>query len=1403
MSNITQELISVGCVQYGEFTLKSGEKSNIYVDLRIVPSFPSLFKTISNQLTSLINLQNIQFDFICGIPFGGLSYATAIAMNLNKPTLLVRKEIKSHGTKKQIEGVYKKGQNVILIEDVITSGKSILEVAEILKNEGLNVIHAFVILNREGGGEENLKEIKLNSLIKLKDLELKKERNEKSYLERSKMTKSSIAKKIFEIMEEKKSNLALSIDVTKQKELLDIVEQCGSEICLLKTHIDILEDFDENFIEKLITLSKKYNFLILEDRKFADIGNVVKQQYKDGIYHICSWSDLVTVHVISGPGVIDGLKECFNNQPKGLLLIASMSSSGNLYDNSMTSSILNMAKENSESVAGFICQNRVDQDDGFLYCTPGVSLSSKSDSLGQNYNSVEHVILNKGTDLIIVGREEEEIPKKKEKPKVYKDEIDIIRAQMSDYQIPSSYDSLEKASFEDVQHVDSPTETTPVKSNLKPNQVQDVKTSSFREDKVVYKDELTFIKEQFSVDSPQRSKSMDISEASITPVKSPPPKKTRTNSIIQFVNFGSKLETTTVEDTNVIKKTHSAREELKIYKDESAFIKEQYSPQQIQKVENSGSSADFNIETSKTEETITITASQIKRSPREETLSKSPRDPSQRGSLSTTPTKKKSSLGTSFMGLFGTKKRYSAVDKLKPDEEPQPKKKEQIIFKDEMDFIREQLKAEQQDRELVRKAIEEEKKRKELELEIKEKEARLQQILKAEGIDHEKKRMEKLKKLGGFSDADIVQSTSKNKQKNEAHEELHRLQAVKIKLEKEKEALAKKIQRGTVQLQEFKLYEETPSEMFGPRSDDESEIVNVEVAKKNLIDDSKDTHSDDLISSTTTFKDDDEIRKLAEENRLLEEENRLLEEEEKRIEEERIRLEEKKRKIKERLEQQKREKERLRLEEEKLLEAERLLLEEEERIEQEKRNEEIEKNRLKNERIAEEKLEAERIAEEQLETERIAEEKRKEEEETLRLETEKLAEQNEEEELKRKEEERIAEEERVRLEEQEKELEKIRLEEEEKSHLEEERIRLENERIAEEERVHAEEEDRIRLENEKLEEEQKEKERLEEEKLNLEKEQERIHIEQEKENERIRLNAEKEQEKLAEEKKETDKLEAKKQEEKRKEEIEKDRLEAERLTEEKLKEERLTEEKKETEKIAEEEEETLRLETEKLSKQDEEELTNQSEPPEEQEKEKEPLNEETIPHQIEKPSSLDLSIPIDSEVSSEPSISDFLGSPKYTEVISPKNTQTSPQLHSTNNQVDTIEFSLSKSDRVSFTPKSDPKTNPNWKKLDFGKPKEVSPEKPKFNNKLSPDGNKEDGKPEWMLKKLRKSPSTLTREKEKEKEEDNRPEWLKKKLGSNTNLKISPRKISPKEQEDTKPEWMKIRLAATTPKKPE
>src|SRR5579883_313820 len=114
-----------------------------------------------------------------------------------------------------------------------------------------------------------------------------------SYMERANYCLSSIGKRLLQMLDEKATNLALSADVTSSQQLLELADELGPEICLLKTHIDIIEDFTPELTHQLRKLAQKHHFLLFEDRKFADIGNTVKHQYEGGIYHIADWADIV------------------------------------------------------------------------------------------------------------------------------------------------------------------------------------------------------------------------------------------------------------------------------------------------------------------------------------------------------------------------------------------------------------------------------------------------------------------------------------------------------------------------------------------------------------------------------------------------------------------------------------------------------------------------------------------------------------------------------------------------------------------------------------------------------------------------------------------------------------------------------------------------------------------------------------------------------------------------------------------------------------------------------------------------------------------------------------------------------------------------------------------------------
>lgn len=307
---------------------------------------------------------------------------------------------------------------------------------------------------------------------------------------------------LYRLMVLKKSNLCLSADVTSARTLLQLANSIGPSIVVLKTHYDIVSDWDSDIETgtgaKLAALAAKHGFLIFEDRKFSDIGSTVQKQYTDGPGKAVEWAHITNAHILPGAAIVTALAEAASqwrenkkyevktditvgtprpeslsdndetaeddeqrkslkalqagrkasivsittvsqsyepaNSPRvprseggedvifagieeaplerGLLLLAQMSSAGNLLDAAYAKACVDIARDNKDFVMGYIAQESLNStpDDQFITMTPGCQLPARDeqqvtgDGLGQQYNTPAKLIGEKGVDIIIVGR---------------------------------------------------------------------------------------------------------------------------------------------------------------------------------------------------------------------------------------------------------------------------------------------------------------------------------------------------------------------------------------------------------------------------------------------------------------------------------------------------------------------------------------------------------------------------------------------------------------------------------------------------------------------------------------------------------------------------------------------------------------------------------------------------------------------------------------------------------------------------------------------------------------------------------------------------------------------------------------------------------------------------------------
>ncbi|MGZ6005294.1 MAG: orotate phosphoribosyltransferase [Candidatus Saccharimonadales bacterium] len=148
------DLHEMGALKFGEFTYKSGAKGPMYLDLRLFISYPKVMKKVAKLYAE--KLQELQYDRLAGVAYAALPIAGAISLELEQPWIFLRKEglKKEHGLGKSLEGEYKEGETVVMIEDLANRATSLLEAIPAIEEHGLKVKDAVVLLDYQKGGAE-------------------------------------------------------------------------------------------------------------------------------------------------------------------------------------------------------------------------------------------------------------------------------------------------------------------------------------------------------------------------------------------------------------------------------------------------------------------------------------------------------------------------------------------------------------------------------------------------------------------------------------------------------------------------------------------------------------------------------------------------------------------------------------------------------------------------------------------------------------------------------------------------------------------------------------------------------------------------------------------------------------------------------------------------------------------------------------------------------------------------------------------------------------------------------------------------------------------------------------------------------------------------------------------------
>jgi len=392
------------------------------MDMRQLVNYPHFFSYLTTILyleyPQLVDLLSQSTSKLIPIPLGGLPLGFHLAYEKKIPMLMIRDKVKDHGTKKMIEGVINSSDQYIFIEDVITSGSSIIQALDnisdhLTNSNNLNKIQAIIcICNR--GDIETLQNIPIYSIFTLAEIQEyisnylvlspSNELNNISYF----LYGTKFSDKLYQLALIKKSNIIISCDFMTNQEILEFLKVIGPYIIAVKLHLDILESSSySQFISELNFLKDLHNFLVIEDAKYADIDSIMIEKISHSQLAINKIADAFTMHAVAGLSILEGNKLGIPG-----IVVAEMSSSNTIITNEYTQKIIDIinkqsAVENMNMLGGVVCQSQIPKiikPFEIATMSPGINLEITHDSHNQQYNIPDLRGNNKVGLFWIVGR---------------------------------------------------------------------------------------------------------------------------------------------------------------------------------------------------------------------------------------------------------------------------------------------------------------------------------------------------------------------------------------------------------------------------------------------------------------------------------------------------------------------------------------------------------------------------------------------------------------------------------------------------------------------------------------------------------------------------------------------------------------------------------------------------------------------------------------------------------------------------------------------------------------------------------------------------------------------------------------------------------------------------------------